>query len=204
VQTRSYVDDERALLRLATSQGGFFTAKQAAAIGYTAPRRNYHVHAGNWVRERRGIFRLALHPLPSRPDLLLWWFWSRNRQDEPQGIYSYQTALSLQELKDAMPSRVQMTVPSGFRRSAPIPRALVLHTVDVPANEVEIVDGVPVTKALRALLGVAATEAVPIEDLRAAFAEAKRTGKITRTEIAEIASPSARRDLLRKIRGGKR
>ncbi len=204
MRTRSYVDDERALVRLATAQGGFFTSKQAAAIGYTAPKRNYHVHAGNWVRERRGIFRLALHPLPSRPDLVLWWLWSRNRQDEPQGIYSHQTALSLHELTDAMPSRVHMTVPTGFRRSAPIPRALVLHTAAVPANEVEIVDGVRVTKALRTLLDVAATEAVPIEDLRVAFAEAKRTGKITRTEIAEVESDPTRRDLLRKIKRGKR
>ncbi|MBL8229771.1 MAG: hypothetical protein JNL98_14880 [Bryobacterales bacterium] len=204
MKSRSYVHDERTLVRLATAQGGFFTSKQAAAIGYTAPKRNYHVGAGNWVRERRGIFRLALHPLPSRPDLVLWWLWSRNRQDEPQGIYSHQTALSLHDLTDVMPSRVHMTVPGEFRRSAPVPKALVLHMADVPANEVEIVDGVPVTKALRTLLDVAATEAAPVEDLRAAFAEAKRTGKITRTEILEAQSDSSRRDLLRKLKGGKR
>lgn len=204
MKVRSYVDDERALVRLATSQGGFFTSKQAAAIGYTAPKRNYHVHAGNWVRERRGIFRFALHPLPSRPDLVLWWLWSRNRQDEPQGIYSHQTALSLHELTDVMPSRVHMTVPSDFRRSAATPRALVLHTAEVPAKEAEIVDGVPVTKALRTLLDVATTEAVPIEDLRAAFAEAKRTGKITRTEIDEVEFDPTRHDLLRKLKEAKR
>ncbi|MBY0507605.1 MAG: hypothetical protein K2X03_27070 [Bryobacteraceae bacterium] len=204
MQPRSYVDDERALVRLATAQGGFFTSKQAAAIGYTAPKRNYHVNSGNWVRERRGVFRLALHPLPPRPDLVLWWLWSRNRQDEPQGVYSHQTALSLHELTDVMPSRVHLTVPSDFRRSAAIPKALFLHMADVPAAEVEIVDGVPVTKALRTLLDVAAAETVPIEDLRAAFAEGKRSGKITRSEIAEAGSDPARRALLRKLKGGKR
>ncbi len=158
-------------MRLATAQGGFFTSKQAAAIGYTAPKRNYHVNAGNWVRERRGIFRLALHPLPSRPDLVLWWLWSRNRQDEPQGVYSHRTALSLHQLTDVMPSARHMTVPGNFRRSAAIPKALVLYLADVAATEVEIVDGVPVTNALRTLLDVASAEAVPIEDLRAAFAE---------------------------------
>lgn len=204
MRTRSYVRDERALVRLARTQGGFFTAKQAAAIGYAAPKRNYHVRAGNWVRERRGIFRLALHPLPSRPDLVLWWLWSRNRRDEPQGIYSHQTALSLHELTDAMPSRVHMTVPNNFRRSAPIPRALKLHLADVRPSEVEIVDGVPVTNALRTLLDVAAAESVPVEDLRTAFGEAKRTGKITRSEIAEAESDRTRRDLLRKLKGRKR
>lgn len=160
--SRSYVDDERALVRLAASQGGFFTAKQAAALGYTAPKRHYHVHAGNWVREHRGIFRLAWHPLSPRPDLVLWWLWSRNRWDEPQGIYSHQTALSLHELTDVMPARVHMLVPSDFRRSAPIPRLLVLYTGNVSGNEVETIDGVPVTKALRTLLDVVSTEAVPI------------------------------------------
>lgn len=193
MQTRSYVDDERALVRLATSQCGFFTSKQAAAVGYTPPKRNYRVRAGNWVRERRGIFRFALHPLPSR-----------NGQDEPQGIYSHQTALSLHELTDVMPSRVHMTVPSDFRRSAATPRALVLHAANIPASEVEIVDGVPVTKALRTILDVAATEAIPIQDLCAAFVEAKRTGKITRSEVAEVESDLARRELLRKVKGGKR
>ncbi|MBS1825628.1 MAG: hypothetical protein JST93_09930 [Acidobacteria bacterium] len=92
---------------------------------------------------------------------------------------------------------------SIIRRSAAIPKALVLHLADIPAAEIEIVDGVPVTKALRTLLDVASTEAVPIEDLRAAFAEAKRTGKITRSEIAEAESDPTRRDLLRKLKGGK-
>lgn len=129
--SRSYVEVERALVRLASAQGGFFTAKQAAAIGYTAPKRHYHVQAGNWLREHRGIFRLSLHPLPPRPDLVLWWLWSRNREDEPQGAFSHQTALSLHELSDGMPARIHMTVPSDFRRSAPTPSALVLHKKDL-------------------------------------------------------------------------
>jgi hypothetical protein len=53
MKSRSYVADERALVTLAASQGGYFTSKQAAAIGYTAPKRNYHVHVGNWARERQ-------------------------------------------------------------------------------------------------------------------------------------------------------
>lgn len=204
MKSRPYVENERALVRLAAGQGGFFTSKQAAAIGYTAPKRNYHVHAGNWVRERRGIFRLAMHQLPTRPDLVLWWLWSRNRQDEPQGVYSHQTALSLHELTDVMPTRVHMTVPADFRRSAPVPKVLVLHAAEVTPSEIELVDGVPVTKALRTLLDVVAIEGVPMEDLRAAFQEATRSGRITRSEIAEAESDPARRDLLRRLKGGKR
>ncbi len=206
MQTRSYVADERALTSLAASQGGYFTSKQAAAIGYTAPKRNYHVHVGNWVRERRGIFRLSTQPLPVRPDLILWWLWSRNRQEQPQGVYSHQTALSLHELTDVMPSRLHMTVPKTFRRSAAIPKSVVLHTSDLPSSDVEQVDGVPVTKALRTLIDMAASGEVPLPDLRLAFAEATRSGKITRAEIAAAKTDAAQRDVLKLLqcRGGKR
>lgn len=206
MQARSYVADERALTALAASQGGYFTSKQAAAIGYTAPKRNYHVHAGNWVRERRGIFRLSTQPLPARPDLILWWLWSRNRQEQPQGVYSHQTALSLHELTDVMPSRLRMTVPKAFRRSTTVPKSIVLHTADVPPSAIEQIDGVPVTKALRTLIDVAASGEVPLPDLQLAFAEATRSGKITRAEIAVAKTDAAQRDVLRLLqaKGSKR
>ena len=206
MKTRSYVADERALTTMAASQGGYFTSKQAAAIGYTAPKRNYHVHVGNWVRERRGIFRLSMQPLPVRPDLILWWLWSRNRQDEPQGVYSHQTALSLHELTDAMPSRLHMTVPKTFRRSAAIPKSIVLHIADLPPSDIEQIDGVPATKALRTMIDVAASGEVPLPDLQLAFAEATRSGKITRAEIAAAKTEPAQRNVLRFLqgKGGKR
>ncbi len=206
METRSYVADERALTTIAASQGGYFTSKQAAAIGYTAPKRNYHVHVGNWVRERRGIFRLSTQPLPLRPDLILWWLWSRNRQDEPQGVYSHQTALSLHELTDVMPSRLHMTVPKTFRRSAAIPKSIVLHIADLPPSDIEQIDGVPATKALRTMIDVAVSGEAPLAYLQFAFAEATRSGKITRAEIAAEKTEAAQRNVLRLLqgKGGKR
>jgi predicted transcriptional regulator of viral defense system len=204
VQPGSYIEDERSLILLAASQGGFFTAKQAASIGYTPPKRSYHVHAGNWVRERRGIYRLATQPLPSRPDLILWWLWSRNRQDEPQGVYSHETALSLHELTDGMPSRFHMTVPVGFRRSAHIPKSLVLHFSDLSQSDVERIDSVPVTSALRTLLDVSVSGSVPAEILRTAFDEALRTGKITRAQIAAAKGDPTHGDALRSLQRRKR
>ena len=204
MQTRSYVAIERKLTRLAASQGGFFTSKQAAALGYTAPKRNYHVRNGNWVRERRGIFRFSTYPLPSRPDLIVWWLWSRNRKDKPQGVYSHQTALTLHELTDLMPSRVHMTVPTSFRRSAVKPRAIVLHAANLPKPDIEQIDGVPVTKALRTLIDMASTDEVPVPDLQSAFAQAVKSGSISRAEIAEARNDPDRRTALRMLRGRKR
>ena len=204
MRQRSYLADERVLTALASSQGGFFTAKQAASIGYTAPKRNYHVQAGNWLRERRGIFRLATQPIPTRPDLILWWLWSRNRRDEPQGIFSHRTALSLHELTDTMPTRIHMTVPTGFRRSTPIPKSLVLHMADLIPSEIEQLDGVPATKALRTLVDVAIASELPLDDLKSAFADAVRSGKITRAEIRAAQTDPVRHNALQILQAGGR
>jgi len=57
------------LYQLAQSQGGYFTTKQAAALGFTSNKRVYHVRVGNWLREHRGIYKLARFPEPERSDL---------------------------------------------------------------------------------------------------------------------------------------
>src|SRR2546421_641862 len=114
------------LYRIADGQRGFFTAKQAVQSGFSARSHLYHVQTGDWIREHRGIYRLRQFPSPERPDLILWYLWSRNRQDYPEGLYSHETALSLHDLSDAMPAKLHMTVPKSFRRNSQIPRALVL------------------------------------------------------------------------------
>jgi predicted transcriptional regulator of viral defense system len=141
------------------------------------------VGAGNWIRESRGIYRLALFPRPERPDLVIWWLWSRNRPGNPQGVYSHQTALSLHELTDLMPARIEMTVPKTFRRGTPIPRALRLHYADLRRDEIENIHGVPVTNPLRAILDLWQSEEVPRDVLREALKEATRLGKITGKQI---------------------
>ncbi len=175
---------QRDLFHVAQEQGGYFTAKQAASLGYAANKRNYHVTAGNWIREHRGIFRLALFPPPDRPDLIVWWLWSRGRDDKPVGVFSHLTALSLHEMTDSNPARIDVTVPSTFRKGAPVPKVLRLHFGDVTSAESEIFSGVPVTNALRTILDVWLEDSLPKPLLVTAFREALRTGKVTRSQIA--------------------
>ena len=173
----------RLLRATAQVQGGYFTAKQAAALGYASNKRIYHVRAGNWVREHRGIYRLTRFPEPDRPDLVLWMLWSRDRTDQPTGVYSHQTALSLHELTDTNPARLDLTVPASFRRGTPIPNVLRLHRGDVPPQDREILFGVPVTNAIRTILDVWKEGSLPRPDLQAAFREAVKRGAITKTQI---------------------
>jgi len=107
------------------SKGG--ARKQAKAAGFAENTHPYHVHAGNWIREHRGIYRLTLFPMTDRPDLVLWALWSRNRNEKVEGVYSHHTALSLFDLSDLNPAKLHMTVPTDFRRNSDIPGILVLH-----------------------------------------------------------------------------
>ena len=80
-----YKEAARRLHEMTQSQQGFFTTKQAIRSGFAEKTHSYHVNAGNWIREHRGIYRLADFPAPERPDLMLWYLWSQNRQEVPEG-----------------------------------------------------------------------------------------------------------------------
>src|SRR6201998_1460972 len=136
-----YKEAARRLHEIARSQQGFFTTKQAIRAGFAEKTHSYHVHAGNWSREHRGIYRLADFPVPERPDLMLWYLWSQNRQEVPQGTYSHDTALSLHELSDVMLSKLHLTVPKEFRRSSELPKILTLHRAPLDKGDVQEMHG---------------------------------------------------------------
>jgi predicted transcriptional regulator of viral defense system len=173
------------LYEMAEGQQGFFTTKQAKAAGFAENTHPYHVQAGNWIREHRGIYRLASFPQGERPDLMLWSLWSRNRGEAAQGIYSHQTALSLHDLPDVMPAKLHMTVPRSFRRNSEVPRVLVLHFADLPQSDIEVVHGVRTTRPMRTILDVLAGGKVPLAALQQALREGLRRGLIRRSENAE-------------------
>ena len=171
------------LYEIASSQQGYFTSKQAVAAGYADNTHPFHVKSGNWIREYRGIYRLVRYPQTERPDLVLWFLWSRNRNDEPQGVYSHQTALSIYELSDIMPPKLHMTVPPGFRRNSEIPKVLVLHRARLHENEIESMQGFRVTSCLRTISDLIVDGSVPSDILKQAVREALKRGLISRAGV---------------------
>jgi predicted transcriptional regulator of viral defense system len=171
------------LFDTASLQDGFFTAMQAKAAGYDTNSQTYHVKAGNWRREGRGIYRLTNYPLTDRPDLSLWFLWSRDRKDKPLGVFSHETALSLYELSDVNPARIHMTVPPGFRRRCPIPRILVLHVGSLSPTELSQVGWVSVTSPIRTLVDVVTQGTLSRDLLEQAVKEASDKGMVTQFEL---------------------
>jgi predicted transcriptional regulator of viral defense system len=187
------------LYNVAERQGGLFTARQARETGYADNTHPYHVRAGNWVRERRGIYRLTQFPTSERPDLMLWQLWSHNRAGEPQGTFSHGTALTLHELSDVMPRRLDMTVPPGFQRMAAIPRVLQLHRAPLGDGDVETIDGARVTTALRTLVDIIADDSLSRELQVQAVHEAIRRGLIMRQQIEAVKTTTRARQRIDRI-----
>jgi predicted transcriptional regulator of viral defense system len=73
-------------------------------------------------RLRRGIYRIARFPPTENEDLIVIWLWSRR-----DGVFSHDTALSLHQLSDALPTRYHITVPTASppRRARSRPRNVV-------------------------------------------------------------------------------
>lgn len=184
-------ESSRNLYETAEPQFGFFTTKQAKEAGYDESKHAYHVRAGNWIREHRGIYRLRSFPASERPDLMLWSLWSRNRDDVPQGVYSHDTALALHELSDINPSKLHMTVPKTFRRNSAIPKILVLHKADLAPTDYEDILGVRATTPLRTIADLITGGKADASILKQAVDEALARGLITRRQIERADLPAA-------------
>ena len=184
---------------MAQTQGGFFTTRQAREAGFEDNVHSHHVRSGNWVRERRGVYRLAQFPLPARPDLIVWQLWSRNRDDQPQGVFSHATALTLHALSDAMPAKLDMTVPPGFQRMAAIPEVLRIHRARLGSRDVETVDGVRVTTPLRTLIDTIVEGQLALELQAQAVEEALRRGLVRRRQLEEAAVSTRARQRINKV-----
>ena len=138
------ITDRRELRRrlyndLAAEQSGYFTASQAAGIGYSHQAQAHHVHAGNWLRVDRGLFRLAEWIPGINDDLSRWTLWSKGR-----GVISHETALAVYDIGEFESPYVNLTVPPAFRMSDDAVR---LHRAVLPDIDVAQRTGFRVTTA---------------------------------------------------------
>ncbi len=172
------------LFEIAEGQQGYFTAKQAAAAGFDKKNHHYHVHSGNWIRECRGVYRLSKFPIAEHPDMIAWSLWSRDRSDEPLGVYSHETALSVYNLSDLMPARLHMTVPPDFRRNASIPGVLVLHRGRLYIDEIEARQGFRVTRPLKAIADLIVGGYISADHMQQAVRQAVQRGLISHSKLA--------------------
>jgi predicted transcriptional regulator of viral defense system len=179
----SATQNYRNLYRIASEQDGYFTTKQAIKAGYETNSHSYHLKTGNWIKEHRCIYRLANFPIGDRPDLMLWYLWSRNRNEEPQGVYSHETPLAIHDLTDLNPSKLHMTVPRNFRRNSRIPDVLVLHYNDISPAEIDQAYGVKITNTVRTIIDIVMDGYLSEDLIIQAIKEAMSRGAISKKAL---------------------
>ncbi len=133
---------------LALDQHGVFTTAQARELGID-PKTLWAMAKRDRVRR----ISFGVYQDPGAPETR--WTEYMRAALWPQGVMgvlSHQTALSLMELSDVNPSKIHMTLPLGHRvRRRQPPPVLVLHWADLPDEDVGSIEGVPVTRAGRAI-----------------------------------------------------
>lgn len=169
--TQDRVDLRRRLTRVASEQSGYFTAAQALAAGYSYSAQRYHVHRGNWEQVDRALFRLPEWPTDPHEHYARWSLWSRGR-----AVISHETALTIHDLGDVNPARIHLTVPRGFRMTAP---GIVLHQGEVPSSDIWSQRGYSVTTPIRSILDVAADH-LAVDGLATAIDDGIRSGRFTK------------------------
>lgn len=174
-----------ALYALAAAQDGHFTTSQALEAGYSRPLLDHHLKTGRFLRVLRGIYRLRDFPSTDHEDLVVAWLWS-----DQQGVASHETALQVHGLSDALPARIDLTVPTSWRgRRMKVPAIVHLHHADVSDAERAWSGPVPVTKPLRTLVDCVADHVQP--DLIAqAVRDGLRRGLFFEEELAASGVPA--------------
>lgn len=192
----------RALTATAAMQGGYFTAKQAQKTGYDYPHLSYHISAGNFERVGRGLYRIPSLPYAEHDDLIRLWLWSRGRDDRPQAVVSYQTALALHDLAEFIPTEIHLTVPPRFRRHPP--EGCTLHKATVESTDTQPFDALPVTTPLRTLRDLADDPSMPTEQFERAIAEAVARGLIRRSQSDDLVASRRKAVHARDAKRGQR
>ena len=140
--------DHDQLYRIAESQAGYFAARQARTVGFSAEHLSYYYRVGLFERVAHGIYRLNRFPASPYEDLFI----AQLRTGQRSAI-SHESALALYDLTDALPTQVHITVPrtASRRRSG-----IQLHTKGIRSSEITNREGLRVTTVLRTIADVAA------------------------------------------------
>ncbi len=184
------------LFEIASLQQGYFTAKQALRAGFSYRMHTHYRQSGEWLEIDRGIFRLAQFPNSPDEDYVRWSLWSRDRSDQPQAVISHESALSIHDLSDVMPSRIHFTVPPAFRKK--VSKGCVIYKGKISDGEKEQREGFFVTNPLRTIIDCVKSN-LSINYIEQAIQQACDRGMIQIIDIVSADMSSKTRDKIMKI-----
>ena len=179
--------DGPALHRLAYSQDGLFTARQAHERGYSAQLLAHHARAGRFARVRRGLYRLSDYPTGEHEEIRAAWL----AIGIERAVVSHESALVLHELSDVLPNTVHLLVSREHRGVRP-PSGVTLHTATmaIPDDEITTRYGIRVTTPSRAIIDATISGTAP-EQIQMAIRQALEQGRTTASQLTDQAERHA-------------
>jgi predicted transcriptional regulator of viral defense system len=143
-----------ALFDLASEQAGYFTSRQARALGYDWRLLSYHAGRGRFLRQQRGLYRIRDYPSFPREEVMAAWL----AAGKEEAVVSHESALDLLDLSDVVPDAVHILIPRKRRWLSSRP-GVIVHTTMHPLlpNEVMTKNGIRLTEPMRTILDAAET-----------------------------------------------
>lgn len=182
--------DHEGLYRLAESQAGYFTARQAIESGMDRSTLRHHARpGGRYERVRRGLFRLRQFPSSSHEHVMAAWLPLR----DSGAVVSHESALDLLDLSDVIPNAVHLTLPRsgrGQRRRDGVQLHFPSH--DPAGEEIRRVRGLPVTSPERTIVDAVKAGSQP-EQVEMAILHALDRGQTTPRRLRAAAASSSGR-----------
>lgn len=181
--------DRRRLYETASEQGGYFTAEQARACGFSWALLSHHVKRGRFIRVRRGLYRFREYPSSPREEVLAAWL----AVGKDVAVVSHESALDLLDLSDVIPDAVHLTVPRSRRDAPALPGVKVHTTVRAPRpHDLTYRDGMVVTSATRTILDAAEAGTAP-DQVELAVRQAVERGLAAPDALRQGAAERGRR-----------
>lgn len=201
---------EQALLKIAENQQGFFTAKQASNCGCSLSHDSRQIRSGEWVQEHRGIYRIANlqrerdpdNLVQTYPNLMLWFLWFRNRDDIPQAVYSYLTALSFYKLLKFNRMEYHVTIPKTFKKNSTLlvtGESIEVHKADLPEKDTVMLYGVKVTSLPRTFIDIIDSGLLPNDAIQKMLSKSLKHKLIEANQLLEHPLAVQNQTLLKKI-----
>ena len=177
------------LFEIASEQGGYFTAEQARACGYSFALLSHHTKSGRFLRIRRGLYRLREYPSSPREEVLAAWL----AVGKDVAVVSHESALDLLDLSDVIPDAAHLTVPRS-RRNLPSLPGVKIHTTVRPLRPSDLTyrDGMVITSATRTILDVAEAGTAP-DQVELAVIQAVERGLAAPEQLRRDAAARGRR-----------
>jgi predicted transcriptional regulator of viral defense system len=167
---------------LAEPQHGYFTSAQAKADGLLQNTLTAMANRGVIERVSRGVYRLVNFPfsqLSQYMEAVLW------PQEGVIGVISHQSALAFHGLSDVSPARVHITVSPDHRVRRDTPRHLAIHRARLAEQDVEVLDGIPVTTPVQSILDSHSAH-LSRALIRQAIEDGRRTGKLLARDATRL------------------